>query len=167
MARGSYNEDTVTASLRSLDFVSYIAQVGLTARRAESYYAASPDGVAALDLSKVQNTSGWDIVKSIVDDGKMLALARVEIKTRVSDSSLNEVAHRGGGRTYSGQWDSHCIREVVPINHLLPVMHQCALIGVNAALYAWAVETIFLYTSVIYDGGDHLLQIHRAESDAV
>lgn len=47
----------------------------------------------------------WILDKTLTIDGKELALATVEIKTRISASSQNEVVHRGGGTVYAGEWD--------------------------------------------------------------
>lgn len=50
MAHGSLNEDPVTTDLLEIRNVDNIASVDPIARREDSYYAASLDGIAALDM---------------------------------------------------------------------------------------------------------------------
>lgn len=119
MALVSVNEDAVTASLGSFYLESYIADVGLHVRSDESYFAESPDGIAAVDLTKLPEAQVWNVEKTIFDDGTKLALATVEIKTRVSVSSLNAYLHRWEGSTLIGDWHSPCIRDFVPHDHII------------------------------------------------
>lgn len=75
----------------------------------------------------------------------ILALGMVETKTRVSVSSLSEVVHNSASKFYSAQCNSPDITAAVPQDHLLQMMHQCVVLGVNTALYACAAETSLLY----------------------
>lgn len=81
----------------------------------------------------------------------------MENTTRISDSSLNEVLHHSGGTIYSGDWDTSIIEQVVTGDHLFQVMHQCAVLGVNTAVYACASETGLLYTVSMYMSGSDIL----------
>lgn len=96
----SIYEDAVTPSVRRLDFVSYIADVGLHVQSDESYFAESPDGIAALDQTKLLEALACNAEKIFFDNGLKLALASSEIKTLVSVSSLNDVLHREYGSTH-------------------------------------------------------------------
>lgn len=92
-ARGSVNEEAVTSALLGLSCVSHITPVGLFARTEEPLLAAIPDGVADFDLTTLPEAASWIVEKSVLCHGKKLALATVEIKTRISAASLNEVIH--------------------------------------------------------------------------
>lgn len=75
-----------------------------------------------------------------MDNGIKLCVATVEIKTGISGSSLNKSVERAVGAVYVGDWTSQSIREVFPTDHLLQLLHQYTVIGVNAALNACTFE---------------------------
>lgn len=82
MAGGSNNDEAIMSDLLVLPCLVHIATVGPMARREDSYYADSRDGIAALDLSDISGSTDSRTDKKIADEGKILALVTVEIKTR-------------------------------------------------------------------------------------
>lgn len=115
------------------------------------------DGIMALDLAKLPEAQSWHTEKFVFDDGTKLALLTVEIKTRVSASSLNEVIHIGDVYSSIEKWHSPRMRYVVPHDYLLQTLLTCTVLGTNTALYACAPETSLIYTSVVYVRGRQLL----------
>lgn len=141
ITRGCVNEGKSTASLLVFDFITSSLDVGLLARRSEPYCASCPDRIALIDLTNVGDAEGWVIHKSIIHNGTTIALATIEIKARVSASSLNEVLHRVGDTLVAGGCHSPYVRNSVPQDHLLQMLHQCAVLWVDTAMYQCASET--------------------------
>lgn len=91
----------------------------------------------------------------------------MKIKTKVSDPLLTEYVHLAASTVSAEGWDRSISDDVVPRDHLVQIMHQCAVLSVNTALYASASETGLLYADVINFGRCDILVTHRAEIDAV
>lgn len=101
MARGSVNEEGGTLSLVGVPFIVSVMPVGPMSRPGEPYYASSPDGVCCIALRKLDDVGTWIIEKIVVVDDVSLAVGALEIKTRATDVSLNEVVHQCGAFVYT------------------------------------------------------------------
>lgn len=150
MMRGTINENCVLSALEGMPWVKAIREVGLLSRREETYWAASPDAVAVLDLLQVRGAEGWTSRDIILHDETRVSVATVEIKTRVADTTVNDGSSHVSVTPYVGAWNSAQILRVVPSDHLGQILHQCYVLGVNVAVYACASETGLLYTAIIH-----------------
>lgn len=161
------NQESVLAALAAVTEIKHLTPVGLLARRDKIFLAGSPDAIAAVDVSVYEEAINLAVEKKILIDDKTPVVATVEIKTRISDSCVNQSLHRGGGAMYAGEWSSDVIRTDVPTDRLHQIIHQCTVLGFSVAVYACASEAGRLFTAHIFVAGVHLLFAHRAASEAL
>lgn len=95
MARGSVKEEAVSVPLLSFDFVSYNSSAGRESLSTDMYFAASLDGIAMLQLTKLFTALERVAKRTIQLDVNKLTLAIVEIKPRIPAASHNAVTGRG------------------------------------------------------------------------
>lgn len=86
------NEAFVQKALRDLPYVDITYDIGLMADTELAGFARSVDGIALLDMTKISAPSEWHSSKSVQDKNwNAYALSVLEIKTRLSNASLNEM----------------------------------------------------------------------------
>ena len=80
--RGSVDENTVLAAIRSMSFVRDVFDVGMLCLKDEPCLACSSDGVAILDNEFPESLNPFSSIESHNVSENMEVLASVEIKTR-------------------------------------------------------------------------------------
>lgn len=151
MTRGSDNEDSVHMALRNLPYVNNRYDIRLMADSERSGSACSADGIALLNMKKIAAPSEWSSNKSLKDEnGNTYAVSILQIKTRLSDASVNEVTQFIRSTPYVYNWNAQQLRPVVPNDHLCQLLDQCFILHVNMALYVCASETAILYCAAIH-----------------
>lgn len=150
MMRGTINENCVLYTLERMPWVKAVREVGLLSRREETYWAASPDAVAVLDLIQARGAEGLISRDIIFHDETRVSAATVKIKTLVSDTTVNDGPSHVSLTPYVGAWNSAQILRAFLSNYLEQTLHQCYVLGVNVAVYECASEIGLLYTAIIH-----------------
>lgn len=125
MTRGSVNEEAVTASLRRLELVSYIAEVGLLARRDESYFAASTNAIAALDLTNYRKRKHGLRRNLFTTKARIWRLLQLRSKRACRQSHYRRFSMEG--------WDLHTSVSGTPLPYVTSyVMSTCSKCCISA-----------------------------------
>lgn len=148
--RGTVNESSVFRCIQALDIIQDVFEVGLFSWLVATEMAASPEGVAIFNFQTLPDMcSLYGLQTARNNEENVYTIGTIEIKTRISASSLNSVARYARSEPYVYRWSSTELQEMVPRDHLCQILHQCNVLNVNTALYACASETGLLFTVLI------------------
>lgn len=133
---GTVNYSNVMTAIQELPFVVTLFSVGLFWPIICPHVACPPDGIALLDLSTTNGAEHWQSIKTVYTDiAKVAVAATVEIKTRITNNSLNSVARFARVELYTFKWSSAEVQDLVPRDYLCQVLHQCSVMNLNVVLY--------------------------------
>lgn len=85
--------------------------------------------------------------------GNNYAVTTLEIKTRLSNTSVNEVTSFIICTPYVYEWNAEELRTIVPSEHLCQVLHQCVVTRYNTVLNVCASEPTITYCTMIHVAG--------------
>lgn len=115
----------------------------MLSKKNETWLACSPDCVALIDLS-VLGMARDDV------QGGQLAIASVEIKTSITQSSLDRALSHATAEVVRCSVGDATFRQYVPIEHMGQALHQMVVLSVNYLIYVSASEAGVMYTVVVY-----------------
>lgn len=118
------------------------------------HLATSPDTVAALDLTKVEEAELWLSAKKSSDptsngENLNLLVSTVDMRTLISFGAVSHSGDLARTESYVDVWKSTCIRKLALYDHLFQLFHQCLVLNVNISLDAFASDSSLLYTALV------------------
>lgn len=143
--RGTSNESAVLNFTRHIPAIEAVFEVGMLGSCTDPHLACSPDGVALVkadsSVSVFLHGAG-----DIQCEGNALWIAPVEIKTKVSASTVQEsLGLMNSASIHCFICDETC-REHIPKDHMLQMLHQATVMKCSLAIYVASAETGVLYT---------------------
>jgi hypothetical protein len=162
MMRGSADEDAVIRALSREPFIKEIYETGTIARKETSWLACSPDAITVFSIADMgselignggsaeENTA----LNCISYDGVNCALASVEIKTSVVDSSLLYLGSNATVDIIQGTVGDHECRRVISESHLGQILMHALTLECSYVIYVAASETGILYIAIAKCPGD-------------
>ena len=151
--QGTTNEKAAFLELESKPFVKGVFELGMVARKEESWLACTADGIAVIDHTVL----GPDGLTERNELGGILA--SVEIKTSVASSSLDRAIGTATADSITCEFGDATFRQYIPETHMGQVIQQLPVLRVYLAVYVSASETGVLYV-VIVRALEHVFVVH-------
>lgn len=115
-----------------MGYVGEVFDVGMVATREEGYSTCSSDRIAPLNNSSFPDRS-LDVEGALKLEEEGLALAFVEIKTRVAASTFGESATLSNADLIRCDVEDDFFRKYVPREHMGQLLHQLLVLGFGLA----------------------------------
>ena len=147
--RGTVNEGPVTNALSKTAGILALFECGLLSSRKYPYLAVSPDGIALLDLHKINASSFVE---------RSTAVASVEIKTSVGEASSARRRSLSHGDWSVCAFGDRMFLEVVEKEHIAQLLHAQVVLDVQYCVYVCASENCIV-SRMLVKVSQHLLDL--------